>query len=83
MATMPDMNLKLNVATEFVDAVVIRPGDTLVIALAGHVDRAAADRARQWAMARLPGLADVVVVAANQLAVYRPDEMRLADDAPR
>ena len=74
MAVMPDMNVKLKVATEFAEALVIRPGDTLVLRVARNISAAEADRARQRIRDELPGLAAVVILTGfDQLAAYRPD----------
>ena len=55
------------------EAVVIRPGDVLVIRCDPGVSTADADAVRAKVLARLPGLADVLIIgSAQQLAVYRP-----------
>lgn len=59
---------------EVAEAIVIRPGDTLVIRSAVALDAQSAERARERALAFLPDLADVLIVCCDQLAVYRPDE---------
>jgi hypothetical protein len=52
---------------------VIRPGDTLLVVTRGPLTMAAADAYRGRIMAQAPGLADVLVVEAEQVAVYRSE----------
>jgi ribosomal protein L16/L10AE len=54
------------------DAVVVRPGDTLVIRIAEALNEEQAAECVRRAMASLPGV-EILVVRADQLLVYRPD----------
>lgn len=54
-------------------ALVVRPGDVLLVALPNEaVNLAQVEEFATLLRTRLPELADVIVVAATQLAVYRP-----------
>ena len=53
-------------------ALVIRPGDTLIVAVRDRISMAEADAIRGKLKAWLPDLADVVLVPAVGLAAYRP-----------
>lgn len=57
---------------------VVRPGDTLVVALEQKwLTKEQADQYKATLRARLPGLADVVVLGGvTALATYRPDDER-------
>ena len=52
---------------------VVQPGDTLIILHKARLSEEIAEVIKKRAMARIPGLADVVVIQADGLAVYRPD----------
>lgn len=51
--------------------VVVRPGDTLVIAVSRITTPEQVERLKEGVAEHLPGV-QAVVVEANQLAVYRP-----------
>ncbi|MDG4756296.1 hypothetical protein [Micromonospora sp. WMMD710] len=54
---------------------VIRPGDTLIVALTGDLTMAEADEIRGALSAKLPGLENVVLITnATALAAYRPED---------
>jgi hypothetical protein len=61
---------------EVAEAVVVRPGDTLILRTARPVSHAEVDRIRNYVKERLPDLADVLVATCDQLAVFRPDETK-------
>jgi hypothetical protein len=52
---------------------VVRPGDTLIIRVAPDVSRQRADELKRMVREAIPGLADVYVLCAEQVIVYRPD----------
>lgn len=61
---------------ELREALVIRPGDTLII----RVERITGDQVkavRDALMQRLPQLTDVLVISAAELAVFRPNEVQV------
>ncbi len=53
--------------------VVLQPGDKLVIGVKRQISPAEAARLRAQVRQRLPGV-DLVIIAAEQLLAYRPDE---------
>jgi hypothetical protein len=54
---------------------VVRPGDTLLVAVDADISPAAADALGESILRRLPTLADVVVITrCTALAAYRPDQ---------
>lgn len=57
-----------------IDGPVIRPGDTLVVRvdLSRRWTQEQADRVKAELKERLPGV-DVLIVAADQLVIYRPE----------
>lgn len=56
-----------------VNALVVQPGDTLLLATEGNLTMEGAAALREQVMAKLPELADVVVFAGiASMAVYRP-----------
>lgn len=66
---------------EIAHGVVVRPGDTLLVAVPGTVRPEQMGDLKEGLGNRLPGVADVVVVAGvDQLAVYRPDGSRPAGE---
>lgn len=68
MASMREQIIK--VRAELDNAVVVRPGDKLVIRLSGHVDMATAASIKQRVAEELPGV-EAVIISCDQLAVYR------------
>lgn len=53
-------------------ALVVRPGDTLIVRHKGlTMDQAA--EIKRLLVAKLPDLADILVISADEIAVYRPD----------
>lgn len=58
------------------EAVVIRPGDTLIVRIELNIDRATAKAIQAQIHELLPDLQAVLVLNADGLAVYRPDETR-------
>lgn len=55
------------------EAVVIRPGDKLLMRFSDYCTEQEAAEVRDRALARMPELADVIVVCAEQIAVLRPE----------
>lgn len=55
------------------EATVIRPGDHLIVLVEGAITPDLADQIKHRLMDRMPLLADVTVVRANGLAVFRDD----------
>lgn len=54
-------------------ALLVRPGDILILRYSRQVDALTADKIHREVLQRLPGLGGVLVVAgAEQLGVYRP-----------
>jgi hypothetical protein len=56
-------------------AAIMRPGDTLVVGIAGHVTAEEGDRARNMIRSNLPGVDVFLVSNVSQLVVYRPAEL--------
>lgn len=52
---------------------VVRPGDTLIVASSQRITRQAADHIKTELTERLPGIKAVVMDNVGQLAVYRPE----------
>ncbi len=61
-----------DLAASAVEAVVVRPGDTLIIRFASNVTRSTFDAAMAAWDQKLEGV-DVLGVNAEQILVYRPD----------
>ncbi|MFS0697766.1 hypothetical protein [Streptomyces nitrosporeus] len=55
------------------DCTIIRPGDTVLVSIPVNTPPAQAAAAAEWLRKRLPGVADVLVVGADGISVYRPD----------
>jgi ABC-type sugar transport system substrate-binding protein len=55
-----------------IDAVVVRPGDTLVVRVAPDMTPEQAAELKANLLDRLPGI-DAVIVGSDQMLVYRPD----------
>lgn len=53
-------------------ALVIRPGDTLLVLMADPISMEQAARYRVALSKRLPGLHDVVILHGTSMAAYRP-----------
>jgi hypothetical protein len=56
-----------------IDAVTVRPGDTLIVKLATDLDMQQAQDATERLEKHLPGV-KVIAIGADQLLVYRPDD---------
>ncbi|MEH0823453.1 MULTISPECIES: hypothetical protein [unclassified Micromonospora] len=59
---------------------VVQPGDSLVIGLAGNPSNEVAHQARKQLEAQLPGVTVVLVANVATMAVYTPPVPLLADD---
>jgi hypothetical protein len=55
------------------EAVIIRPGDTLLLRLSAESTRAPWDEAREDLRRLLPGVEVRAIIGVEQIAVYRPD----------
>ncbi len=55
------------------EAAEVRPGDTLILRYSEPISASAAAMIKERIKERLPHLADVVLIQADGLAVYRPD----------
>ena len=55
--------------------VTVRPGDILIVRYSRVVSAEEAERTKAQLKERLPGIRDVVVIEADELAVYRPDQV--------
>jgi len=64
-----ELELRIN---PVLDAPVVRPGDTLIARFSGLLTMEQADQIKAGLEAHLPGV-EVVVVAADQLVIYRPE----------
>jgi predicted component of type VI protein secretion system len=60
------------VTAEFI-GMTVRPGDTLLVRYSQRLTMSAIDEIKATIRERLPGV-DVLVIQADGLAVYRPDE---------
>jgi hypothetical protein len=77
--TVPGDRLR-ELADAAISAAAIRPGDVLIVGLAGPITRAQAATLKTEITARLPGLADVLIMdRVAALATYRPEAVT---DAP-
>ena len=67
----------IDLAHTAADALIVRPGDTLVVRFdhGAPLSHQMADSIREALLANLPDLAEVIVLNADGLAVYRPDEV--------
>lgn|GEM_PF-5803584 len=66
---------KAELNIEMTVGLTVRPGDTLIVAAPDKaITQDMAQTMKEQLMARLPGLADVVVVYGASVAAYRPDE---------
>ena len=69
----------VEVAVEL-SAVVVRPGDIMIVLHKGALSAEMADTIKERARTLLPGICDVVVFQADGLAVYRPDPVSGDDE---
>jgi hypothetical protein len=68
MAKTPtEVDLKVNFG------LIIRPGDTLLVRMSGPLSMETAARVKSGLQELLPDLEDVVLIQAEELAVYRPE----------
>jgi hypothetical protein len=56
------------------DALVVRPCDVLIVRYQRQITQAQADQIRARFRESLPDLSDVLLVVADQIAVYRPGD---------
>lgn len=63
----------MTTVTELLEALVVHPGDTLIVRLDRGVTNQQAADIRALILKRLPDLADAIVIGAEGLAVYRPE----------
>jgi len=59
------------------EVLIVKPGDTLIVRFSHGSPNfmSAAVEMRRALLAKMPGLAEVIVLNADGLAVYRPDEV--------
>jgi hypothetical protein len=61
---------------------VVRPGDSLIVAMPGVVGPVDANELRSKVLSRLPGLEDVLIISeAASLAAFRPRDLEVSSDA--
>lgn len=61
---------------------VVRPGDSLIVAVPDAVSAVEANELRAKVLRRLPGLADVLIISkAVSLAAFRPRDVEVPSDA--
>lgn len=61
---------------------VVRPGDSLIVAVPDAVSPGDADELRAKVLRRLPGLVDVLIISkAASLAAFRPGDLEVPSDA--
>jgi hypothetical protein len=82
MAQMPGEHV-VKVRAELDNALVVRPGDKLVIALAKPIDMATFGQIRERITGRLPGVETVIIDGVSGLAVYRASDDTAATRAMR
>lgn len=70
---MADATRTISVEAEFT-GLTVRPGDTLLVRYSRAVSMENAERLKAKLKERLPGV-DVLIVEADGLAVYRPDQV--------
>lgn len=63
------------------DAVLVRPGDTLILRVKEHVTEEEYDRLRKGVEARIPGVGVLLIGGIDQMLVYRPDETKTEQPA--
>lgn len=70
------MTAERDLLADVAEAVVIRPGDTLLLRLALNVTESQLERCRERLVpslkAKLPGVEVIVIGGAEQIAAYRP-----------
>lgn len=67
-----EVELTIKPKLDSLDAVTVRPGDKLIVRIAGPVSMDLADRLKKGLEELLPGV-EPVIIAADQMLVYRPD----------
>lgn len=56
------------------DVLIVRPGDVLIVRYQRRISQAQADQIKARFRESLPDLSDVLLVIADQIAVYRPGD---------
>lgn len=68
---------------EILEALVVHPGDTLLVRIPVNTNMAQARQLHEGLKARLPADVGFAIIAAEQLGVYRPEsEMKPIDIIP-
>lgn len=65
----------VKVRAELGNAVIVRPGDKLVIGTPGRLTQHEAETIKARIAEKLPGVEAVIIDSCSGLAVYRPDEL--------
>lgn len=71
------------VKLELDNAVVLRPGDKLVLGYSQFVNEAEADELKARLAVKLPGVEVVIISAITAMTVYQANEVRAMTDAER
>ena len=72
MASIPKEQV-VKIRTELDNAVVVRPGDKLVVGVSTRLDMATAHEIKRRLGERLPGVEIVIIDQCSGLAIYRDD----------
>lgn len=70
---------KVHAVVELASAVVVRPGDKLVVSTPRLVTMEEADRLKALIAEKLPGVEAVLLSGVAQMAVYEPNDVRVAE----
>lgn len=62
-------------------AVVVQPGDTLIVAVAVDINDAGADVIKRHLSEQLPGVETIIIAPCSGLAVYKTDDNKQPSDA--
>lgn len=62
-------------------AVVVQPGDTLIVAVAVDINDAGADVIKRHLSEQLPGVETIIIAPCSGLAVYKPHDNKQPSDA--
>ena len=73
----------MSVELEVAEALVVEPGDTLIVRMKAPITPQIANMIRERFLARVPGLAEVVVIECEGLAVYRPHIIEITPLEPK
>ena len=65
------------------EALVVKPGDTLILRSTKPLSMATAQLVQERLKARLPDVPAVLIDGFDQMAVYRPDPIKIIDLEPK